>query len=224
MQKAVMILILIFGFLRADERYTPTLEADEQRFSKSMEYTLADYHFAWDMRYFELVWFYATKDKQDKFALEEEPRLYLIFQSDSKKYTPQEQKDRLYLANTLLNDDYFLKDPQPPFPVFRFSVLNFIDASGRFKAIENRKELLEMLGDIDTSAELLLWIYVDQRGSSTPYSFKKIGDLYRVRFLNFYSYSCDYHEFFKFYDTQGNEIKTQEIKKVHDDKCIPVMI
>lgn len=203
----------------------PLLEKGEKRFNGSMAYRMEAFHFAWDIRYFEVLQYDAEYDKtKGSYLPDEKRKLEPVFQSAPRAFSSREREVRRWLAEAVVKRSYFWKQTLHPFPVERFRVLNFIDQSGRFKAIENRSELLQMLGEIDTEAELYLWLETTMSDFSHPYSYKRIGDLYRVRFQSFFSFSCDYQETFLYYDMQGSRLKEEVVKRRHDETCIPISL
>ena len=222
-------LILLFHVcsitLLAQKEYIPILDKHETKFRDSLEYQLEDFNFAWDIVYFELLGYDVEMDKKDTYRLDEEVRFHTVFQSTSKHFSIADKKQRRWLAGAVMIPSYFWQLEVPPFPIYSFKILIFKGKQGEkgnLKAIETRDEIRQMLGEIDTEAELLLWLYSSSSYRQRAYSYKKIDDLYRVRFLDFFSPTCSYHEYFKYYDREGSLKKTEEIKRFHDKNCEPV--
>lgn len=208
--------------LQAQKAYIPILQKHETKFRESIEYQLEDFSFAWDVAYFELLWYDVEMDKEDTYRLDKEAKFHTIFQSSSKRFSMEEQKQRRWLAGAVMKPSYFWQVEVPPFPIYSFMIFIFKGKKGNLKAIETLDEIRQMLGEIDTEAELLLWLYGTSLEHQRAYSYKKIGDLYRVRFLDFFSPTCDYHEYYKYYDSKGELKKTEEIRRFHDKTCRPV--
>lgn len=218
----ILLLYICSITLLAQKEYIPVLDKHETKFRDSLEYQLEDFNFAWDVVYFEILNYDVEMDKVDTYRLAKGVKFFTVFQSNAKVFTAVEQKQRRWLAGAILKPSYFWQTEVPPFPIYSFKILIFKGKKGNLKAIETRDEIRQMLGDIDTESELLLWLYSSSSYRKRAYSYKKIDDLYRVRFLDFFSPSCDYHEYFKYYDTKGNLKKTEEVKSFHDKTCIPV--
>jgi hypothetical protein len=218
-----MLFFMIFTIAAiAQDDLTPKLEKGEKQFKESSKYQLHDFHFAWDIAYFEVLWYDVDMDKKHIYRLREKVDLHTIFQSSSKHFSSLEQKQRRWLAGAIVKPSYFWQSEQPPYPFYSFKILIFKEKKGNLKAIESRKEIGQMLGKIDTEAELLLWLHSASLNLERPFSYKKIGNLFRVRYANLFMPTCDYHEYFKYYDTEGILQKTEEIKRFHDKTCIPV--
>ncbi|MBN2248836.1 MAG: hypothetical protein JW682_00680 [Campylobacterales bacterium] len=198
------------------------LEKGEIKFRDSMEYCHRDFHFAWDVMYFEVLWYYVDMDKKHTYRLTEKVDFYTIFQSTSNHFHSLEQRQRRWLAGAVLKPSYFWQAEQPPYPLYSFRILIFKGKKGNLKAIESREEIRQMLGEIDTEAELLLWLHSSSTNFQRPFSYKKIGDLYRVRYTVLFSPTCEFHEYFTYYDTKGTLKKTEEIRRFHDKTCMPV--
>lgn len=224
--KYTITLFLIYFFILSVNLHaqSPDIKLDkgENKFRDSMEYGHKDFHFAWDISYFELLWYYVEMDKKHTYRLPEKVVLHTIFQSRLRQFSLLEQKQREWLAGAVLKPSYFWQAEQPPYPLYSFNILIFKEKKGNFKAIESRKEIREMLGEIDTEAELLLWLHSSSTNFQRPFSYKKIDDLYRVRYAVLFSPTCEFHEYFKYYDTKGTLKKTEEIRRFHDKTCMPV--
>ncbi len=201
---------------------TPTLDRGERKFCESTSYRLHDFNFAWDISYFELLWYYVDMDKTHTYSLKEKVDFRTIFQSIPKHFSSLEQRQRRWLAGAVLKPSYFWQAEQPPYPLYSFRILIFKGKNGNLKAIESREEIRQMLGEIDTEAELLLWLHSTSVDNQRAFSYKKIGDLYRVRYAVLFSPTCDFHEYFTYYDTNGTLKKTEEIRRFHDKTCTPV--
>ena len=96
----------------------------------------------------------------------------------------------------------------------------------RYKAITELKDISDMLGSIDTMAEWRLWFSATRRtmGMAQPYSYKKVGRLHRIRFASTNTYTCEYHEYFNYYDDYGRKVKTKKLKKKKVIGCHIIMI
>lgn len=218
----ILLLYVCTVTLVAQKEYIPILEKDETKFRESMEYRLDDFNFTWDVVYFELLGYDVEIDKDDTYRLAEEVKFYSFFQSSIKPFSTIEQKQRRWLAGAVMKPSYFWQVEVPPFPIYSFKIFIFKGQKGNLKAIETLDEIRQILGEIDTEAELHLWLHTDAIAYQRPFSYKKTGDLYRVRFVDFFSPTCHYHEYFNYYDRNGNLKKTEVIKSFHDKTCTPV--
>jgi len=204
--------IMAIGILVAKE-HIPKLEKGEVRFPSLKSYQMQDFDLAWPVHYFEIE----TYAVDPQFKLKKDISPDRIMQVGSVKMNQKRQKERIWLSKAILKKSYFWKRQLPLLNDYRFTILRFIDKSGHFKAIETLKELRQMLGSINTPAELHLWIFASERLYMEPYSFKKTGKLYRVRFRM--SSFCSYEERFRYYNTNGDVIKNKNIRKIVKKNC-----
>ena len=88
-------------------------------------------------------------------------------------------------------------------------------------SVDDKKDLLKVLGKIDTPAELLLWANaVDSSEFTKPYSYKKTKNGYRVREFYFIMQSCNFVDRFIYFNQNGKILK--ETKKItHIKNCTP---
>lgn len=196
-------------------------EQGEERFRGFKHYKLKDFNPAWDISYFEIVTFTSDPSDGKSFRLAAEPGYRTIFKAGSVKMDSRRQKELDWLTRAVMTADYFWKAPWPPVFIYDFTSLRFIDGSGRLKAIETLTDIRDMLGTIDTEAELYLWIYA-HKPARPAYSYKKEGGLYRVRFKGIDIFTCLYDEYFIYYDTRGKAVRTQKLRSYRDRSCIPV--
>jgi hypothetical protein len=202
----------------------PKLQKGEVRFRKdTRSYGWDDFRLAWDVSYFDVVR-YDTKSGSDEQALTLPDRLHFetVFQAGKLPDGGLKKRSTSYLATAVLTPEYFWKYPVPLLSAYTVYSLRFIDAKdGRLKAIETVDEIRQMLGKIDTPAELALWLLATEPAYARPYSFQKTHGLYRVRFLDDDIFSCTYREYVKFFDAQGSVVKEEEIKKIVYEKPCP---
>ena len=211
---SVSIWMAAAGMLAAKE-YKPRLQKGEQRFHSLKSYQLQDFDLAWPVRYFEIETYAVDpqlKLKKDRYNDNE-----MVMQVGSVKMDNQKQKERNWLSKAILKKSYFWKRQLPLLNDYRFTILRFINQSGHFKAIETLKDLRQMLGTINTPAELHLWIIASERSYMQPYSYKKIGKCYRVRFqiVSF----CSYEERFRYYNEEGDVVKNTKIREIVKKNC-----
>lgn len=214
--------LLIMGLSADNSSYQPTLDKNEKLFKEPLAYTLNDFNLAWKVNYFEVVWYDTAPSDGKTFELFDKTTFHPIFQTAQRAMSKQEKKDLLWLSKAILTEKYFWKHLVHPAPFYVFHSLRFLDEEQRFKAIETVQDVKEMLGEIDTPAELFLWIYLSKYSDTRAYSYKESHGLIRVRFLDNLTFSCAYREYFKYYDKQGKVIKEEAIKEVvYEEPCNP---
>jgi hypothetical protein len=201
----------MYGFDR--KVLNPSLQQAEKRFHKLETYTLKDFNFAWDIHYFEVV----TYEVDRTLPLKKENKFKPFMHAGTVKLDRKRKKELLWLSKAILKKSYFWKRRYPLLEDYSVTSLRFIDGSGRFKAIETLRDIREMLGDIDTEAELRLWILASEQPYMDPYSYIKKDGLYRVRFQTVSH--CHYKEFFRYYNKKGDVVKNRNIKKIDKKNC-----
>ena len=196
----------------------PVLQKGEKRFHTMKSYTLDDFHFKWHIRYFDVV----TYEADRSLKLKKEGKFETLMHAGKVELNKRRKRELLWLSKAILKKSYFWGMQYPLFEDYRFTSLRFIDESGRFKAIDTLQDIRDMLGNIDTEAELRLWILASERRYGEPYSYKKTGKLYRVRFREIFV--CSYEERFRYYNKEGDVVKNKKIKEIHKKNCEePVM-
>jgi len=73
-----------------------------------------------------------------------------------------------------------------------------------------------------TTGELLLWLYASNTSLNIKsiYSYKKINDLYRVRFYEDWYWKCFTLEHFVYYNDKGVEVKRSSVfTNVYSGTC-----
>ena len=202
------------------------LEKGEKKFKPLESYTLNDYHFAWKIIYMELMSFYTEASDGKTFKLPSN----VVFRTSVKLGKATKlltKKSETYLAKAILKKEYFWKGMMPPSSIYAFTSLRFMEKGDkRYKAITELKDIRDMLGTIDTMAEWRLWFYATrtEMGMTQPYSYKKVGNLHRIRFASVNSFTCDYHEYFNYYDEHGNLVKTKKLKEYAVKGCSMIVI
>jgi hypothetical protein len=221
---AVVVMILHTVLFAEFVPYMPKLQKGEVRFrTDTRSYGWDDFHLAWDVSYFDVVR-YSTEPNSDgkTFILPDMLHFETIFQVGKLPEGGLKKQSTSYLAKAVLTPEYFWKYQLPLLFSYTVYTLRFIDAKdGRLKAIETVDEIRQMLGRIDTPAELALWLLATEPAYARPYSFKKDHGLYRVRFLDDEIFSCSYHEYMKFFDAEGRVVRQEEVKKVVYERPCP---
>jgi len=216
----VFIIIFSFTLNYANESTfpKPILQKGEKRFQALKNYTLDDFHFNWHINYFDIV----TYEVDPSLKLKKDPRFETVLDAGTVKMDKKRKKELDWLTKAILKKSYFWKIQYPMLLDYRFTSLRFLDEKGRFKAIGTLHDILDMLGEIDTEAELHLWIFASEQPYWQPYSYKKIGTLYRVRFRLISE--CSYEERFRYYNREGDAVKNKKIKAIRKTNCEePVM-
>jgi len=202
---------------------TPLLSKGEKRFKSFKLNNWRDFNLGWRVNYFDVVTFSTKPYNGKKFKLPKNAKLKELFHIGQSRDIFGNNYAK-YLAKAIMKPKYFWKYAHPLLHDYTFYSLRFIDAKDNIlKAIETLEELKQFLGDIDTPAELNLWIMASEK-FKRAYSYKKIGNLYRVRFFDSDLGGCYFHEYFYYYNKNGKVIKKQEIKKVKLKGCVEVMI
>lgn len=196
----------------------------------------SDYHLAWNVRYFELLEMETLPTNGNHLIYKEtEKEIGTRYWANYPSFgfggtgweDPKMIKDAYYLMNVLLKEKYFWtykfhQDGRVSYEndgktFYRLIGLLFkLEGDTRMKAIETLDEVKQMLGDIDTPSELLLWIYASTKTVDDIVSYKKIGDGYRVR----YRYPHQNKYYFQFYNHQGKIVKSTKspIVKIDEHK------
>ena len=192
----IIISTLLWGTPLHAKTINVKLEKDEKVFHQLSTYTLKDFHFAWDIDYLELFVFDAESSDGKNFKIDDKTTaLQSLMRIGELNETRKTQKSHSWLRHAILKQDYFWKTMLlPPGVGYGFSTLHFTEGDNRLKAIETKEEILQMLGKIDTEAELRLWLSV--LNLYHPYSYKKIKNGYRIRFAGENPFTCNYEEYF----------------------------
>ena len=161
-----------------------------------------------------------------KLKLMKEGEFHYIMKMGSIPANKNSTKSFIWLSKALLKSDYFWKETHPLVEDHTFTSLRYLKKSNnRFNAIETLQEINDLLGNIDTVAELHLWLYASERNGYEAYSYKKIGKLYRVRFRTAPStLGCYYEERFQYYNSHGDRVKNKKIKSFTIKNCSEIMI
>ena len=226
--KSVLVLLL-FGSMQLEaNEHGPKvrLEKGEKKFKYPVSHHLKDYNFHWKIIYMDISNFDSEPSLGKYFKWPENLKIRSSIKI-GKATKPLSKKTELWLAKAIFKKKYFWKVMIPPFSIYSFTSLRFMErGDNRYKAITELQDISDMLGKIDTMAEWQLWFDATrtQLGMTLAYSYKKIGKLHRIRFASVSSFSCDYHEYFNYYDDFGKLIKTKKIKAYDVKSCNPVMI
>lgn len=220
-----IILLLLFGSMQVEAREgfpEIKLERGEKRFKPLKAYKMDDFHFAHPLVYMDV----AEYDVSKNMKLMNEGKYRYIMKIGQVPSGTNSQKNFILLSNALLKSYYFWKETRPLIGDHIFTTLRFVEqGDNRFKAVELLQDIKELLGKIDTPAELHLWIYASERVGYQPYSYKKSGKLYRVRFRTVpNTLGCVYEEWFYYYNSNGNRVKNRRLKHFTIQNCEEIMI
>ncbi len=227
---ALLILMIVsVGSEAKEKQHYPVLEKGEKVFKKSQEYRLKDFNFVRKIKYFDIITYALDEDATGKPKVWSNNFGTVIYQADPSLYAKfsKKQKDGLtWLKEAIIRDGYFWQytiSENPTIPdITTYISLRFIDEDSRLKAIETRQDIKDILGDIDTPAELSLWLYTSNTSLNMKsiYSYKKIDDLYRVRFYEDWYWKCLTLEHFVYYNSKGVEVKrTSAYPNVYSNSC-----
>ncbi len=214
------ILVTILMSLNLQAKSLIKLAQGEKLFRSMKSYRLQDFNFNWKISYMDIVNYdVAVGDKSD---LELLPKMKFHTVAKMGKTVKFSHRKQLWLVNALLKEEYFWKQMlMPPGSMYAFSMLRFLEEGDkRFKAVSELKDINDMFGSIDTEAELRLWLLAMKE--YRPYSYKKVGKLYRVRF-SISSLGCYYTEYFKYYNKNGKVVKEKKLKEHRIENCDVIM-
>ena len=214
-----ILLLLMLGSMQAEAQIDYPkirLEKGEKKFKSLKQYRLKDFHFTKDIAYIDMVKYEVTK----KLKLQKEGKFRYIMKMGIIPPKKNSAKSFIWLSKALLKQNYFWKETHPLFEDHTFTSLRYLKKSNnRFNAVETLQDIKDLLGNIDTVAELHLWLYASEY---EPYSYKKIGKLYRVRFKT--SSQCYYEERFQYYNSNGDRVENKKIKSFTIKNCGEIMI
>jgi len=220
-QMGIVIATLLWGTPLQAKKVKVKLDRGEKVFHQMPAYTIKDFHFAWDIGYLEFFVFDAESSDGKKFKIDPKTTtLRSMMRVGKIKETNKTEKDHKWLMHAILKQDYFWKTMLlPPGAVYGFSTLHFTKGDNHLKAIETKEEILQMLGKIDTEAEVRLWLSV--LDLPTPYSYKKTKNGYRIRFAGENPFTCNYEEYFISINSQnGVQSKIKWLKKNPIKNCV----
>ena len=220
LQIVIIISALLWGTPLQAKKVKVKLDRGEKMFHQIPAYTIKDFHFAWDIGYLEFFVFDAESSDGKKFKIDPKTTtLRSMMRVGKLKETNKTEKDHKWLMHAILKQDYFWKTMLlPPGAVYGFSTLHFTKGDNSLKAIETKEEILQMLGKIDTEAEVRLWLSV--LDLPAPYSYKKTKEGYRVRFADNNPFSCYYEEYFIYINAKnGARSKEKWLKNVSIKNC-----
>lgn len=226
--KSILLLLLLGGMQLEANEYVPKirLEKGEKKFKLLEAYRLKDYHFHWKIIYMDISHFYTEASDGKCFKLPEKFKVTSKIKL-GKATKPLSKKTELWLAKAILKKKYFWKKMMPPSSIYAFTTLRFMErGDDRYKAVTGLQDISDMLGKIDTMAEWQLWFYATrtQLDITSAYSYKKVGKLHRIRFASVNPFTCDYHEYFNYYDDFGKLVKSKKLKEYAVKGCAPIMI
>ncbi len=181
---------MVFGFIVAVFIFTgcqeATLDKGEVKLKTLSAYSLSDFNFAKNVKYFEVVQYYPDHYKVSSSVL------LLYGEKGSQKIKNVTSKNigrKRYLTMYVKP----IHDPSAPAsvmgcvagPLIPKVRIRYIDRNGKVGTIRDRTELKSFLGKIDTPAEIQLFHSLS--GKHEAYSYQKTGESYRLR-LNYIIY------------------------------------
>ena len=195
------------------------LSKGEKNFRPYLAYKLNEFHFSTDIKYLEVVRYRVLSDSHSqKFTIPLSSNFKNIFKAGKIEESKKHKEDLRWLSKVILKKNYFWKKRVKQNRLYYlFTSLRFLDKKNRLSAIQNKEDIKDLLGEIDTEAELALWLYVI-KDSQNIIGYKKINKLYRVRYKKQDRERCLTVEYFKFYNRKGEKVKYQQIA-VKPYKC-----
>jgi len=216
-------IILFIIVLLSINSFGQNIKLDRGEHKFKWNYSLKEYNFAWRISYFEVVSYHVDVINDTSFKISKYPNLNKTMQVGHLQMNTTRQKELQWLSKAILSEDYFWKEAHiPSVLTYTFTSLRFIDESGKFKAIDKRQDILDMMGNIDNEAKLHLWLYSSR--DARYISYKKINNLYRVRYSSSSGLSCRYEEFFNYYNNRGKLVKTKKVKSYKIKGCTYITI
>jgi hypothetical protein len=209
--------ILIVSSIYAKD-FTPKLSKGEYKFKDTLAYRLKDFNFNWSISYVRVVSYVKFFGEKKELRYKD---LHTVFSSDKRVLSKKDKRDILYLAKLMNSrESYDIKGRYGAWGYRRYVVI-FINNDGKMFALESKRELKDMLGGINTSAELLMWLRLNY--SEYPYSFRYKKGVWRVRYSGWDLGRCYYGEYFKYYNSKGAFIRKKEIRHYRKKGCIEIM-
>lgn len=215
--------ILLFSSMHLEAKENKVkLEKGEKKFRNIKSYTLRDFNFNWHISYMDIVVFQTNESDGKDFTLPSKVKFYNRIKVGKDVSFPY--KKQLWLAKAILKPSYFWKSLMSPSALYSFTSMRFLEKGDkRFKAITELKDIQDMFGDIDTEAELRMWIMATKPYAVGIYSYKKTEKGYRVRFAGT-GLGCYYKEYFNYYDKRGKLLKTKQLKWYRVKNCSPILL
>ena len=222
--KGILLLLLLSGIhLEAKDIFPKIrLEKGEKKFKSLKQYTLKDFHFTKDIAYMDVVKYDVTK----KLKLQKEGNFRYVMKMGMLPPKKNSAESFIWLSKALLDKNYFWKVTHPLIEDYTFTTLRFlVKEDNRLKAVDTLQDIKDLLGNLDTVADLHLWLYASESNSYEAYSYKKTGRLYRVRFRTAPNVlHCYYEEYFRYYNSEGKRVKEMKLKGFTLKNCSEIMI
>jgi len=219
--------VFLIWFVSATLLFGSGLFKGEHRFKALESYTIQDFHFAKPVVYMDVVTFSAKGDIDgNAFQL---PKHY-IFQTLLKVGTlpfskSRKKRDFDYLACAILTKEYFWKRAIPLLWDYSFTTLRFMEQNDqRLKAITEPQDIVDLFGEIDTPAELHVWLRAVYHYDALSFlvGWKKVKGFYRIHFRGL-NHFCIYDEHFDYFDRYGKKIKTTTLKHYRKKGCVEAL-
>ena len=216
--KQIAVLIVTISLLFAGEHFK-----EEKTFKPPKSYTLSDFHFAKPIVYMDMASF-STQYGSDgeHFELHKNYRIHTIFKVGTLSFSEKRKKhDFDYLAHAILNKAYFWKRGIPLLWSYNFTTLRFVEKGDpRLKAITEKQDILDLFGEIDTPAELYVWLKANYGYEEWSFfqGWKKERGLYRIHFKGLNNF-CIYDEHYDYFDRHGKKVKTKTIQYYRKKGC-----
>lgn len=225
----IIVMALVIGLnaqtITLMHKPVPKLDKGEKKFKNIKTYGWDDFHLGWKVDYFDVVSFNTRPSDGKTFLLPQGKAFFIETLHVGEATKMLNEQSQQYLAKAILKPSYFWKYPQPLLNDYTFYTLRFIDAQdGKFKAVETLDEVQQFLDNIDTEAEILLWIMASDHPRRRSYSYIKTDEGFRVRFLDSDMGECYFHEYFRYYDEKGKVLKEKTLREVHVKGCVEIMI
>ena len=223
-----LIVVMLFVSMLSGSEAKVTLSKGEQYFQPLSSYTLNDFHFAKPIVYMDIASFWTEPSNGEDFKLPQDYTFHTKMKVGKLAMSEKRKKWAFdYLAYAILKKEYFWKTVLHPASIYSFTTLRFMEADDlQLKAVTESQDILDLFGTIDTEAELHVWIETmySYRVDSKPYSWKRIKNLYRVRFKGLNPFTCEYNEYFEYFNAKGKKVRIQNIRRYRKKDCEIIMI
>lgn len=199
----------------------------EHQFRALKSYRIHDFHFAKPIVYMDIVTFGAKGDIDgNRFQLPKNYMFQTLLRVGKLPFSQwRKERDFDYLAHAILKKEYFWKRVIPLLWEYSFITLRFWEGNDhRLKAITQQQDILDIFGEIDTPAELHVWLKAVYSYSELYFlvGWKKVNGLYRIHFKGLNNF-CIYDEHFDYFDKHGKKVKSTTLKHYRKKGCVEAL-
>lgn len=216
----LMVIVLMFTGCQQ-----PILDAGEIKFKQPGKYHLSNFSFTKQVEYLEVIEYkrhhHYLPLRAKKFAKNVDGRFPAVVEQyyPKRKYSLSETQKRslqMLRHEMFIGGDHLGRDCSSSMMAsFCTRIVQYIDKDRKSHIVSSKKALKALLGDIDTTAEVQLWLTLS--GRRPAYSCKKMDDTFRVRW-NYIQYSdiaglCYHNTYFRMLNSKGEMGKAFDSKR-----------